>query len=131
MPAFFARVSGGMIAFWLIVWTTNRSNFWAIASSICCACSAGSNGLENTVTFMPAAVAVSFVDLLMAPRYLSWVGPMNSAIRLPSAVAVASGAAANTQPSSAANPTSIRNVDVISPSLWPDVSPASLAASYL
>src|SRR5262245_35129654 len=102
MLAFLARVSGGMIAFWLMVCTTNRSNFCAMASSICCACRAGSNGLEKVVTFMPAAVAVSAMLFDSAPRYLSWVGPTNSAMRFPSAAALA--VALNTKAPSSARP---------------------------
>jgi hypothetical protein len=57
MPAFFTRVSTGMMARWLMICTTNMSYFCAIASSICCACRAGSNGLEKVVTFMLLPVA--------------------------------------------------------------------------
>ena len=78
-----ARVSAGMMAFWLIVCTSSRSNFWAIASSTCCDCRAGSKGLEKIVVVSPLGVAESVNALVHAPTYLSWVGPTSSAMRLP------------------------------------------------
>ena len=66
IPASLARVRAGTTACSEVGTTTTRSNFLAIASSICCACSAASSMLVENVISIPSASARARKDFAVA-----------------------------------------------------------------